>query len=136
LYLKETLGSSSDLLARFTEAVFQEIDGAESERPRNVCIQSRPRQGKDPLELKIPVRSLAKELDEQLPRGAMSPDLPKGRKRAGWKAALSASLYKASTDLKSVSDDRIAREISGYRELRRRLPEITVSGSPKKKKTV
>lgn len=132
-YLKQSLGSSSDLLARLTETVSRDFGKAEANRFRNVCIHSTPYRGKEPVEVKIPVRSLAKELEEQLPRAAMSPDLPKGRKDLKWKSTFLKTLKKAATDLGEVSEEQILREIAEYRKLRRKLPEITVVDAPKKK---
>jgi hypothetical protein len=60
--LKESLGTSSDLLARFTEAVFREVGKPEANRFRDVWIRSLPYRGKEPIEVKVTVRSLAKEL--------------------------------------------------------------------------
>ncbi|MBV8706789.1 MAG: hypothetical protein JO182_13110 [Acidobacteriaceae bacterium] len=132
-YLKHSLGSSSDLLARFTETVFRDFGKAEVSEFRNVRIHSTPFSGKEPVEVKIPVRSLAKELEEQLPRATLSPDLPKGRKDPKWKATFLKTLEKAAADLGEISEQQISQEIARYRKSRKKLPEITVVGASKKK---
>jgi hypothetical protein len=63
----------------------------------------------------------------------MAPDLPRGRKRPGWKAAVLQSLEKAAADLRNISDGQIAREIARNRKLRKNLPEISVVGASQKK---
>lgn len=129
-YLKQSLGSSSNLLARFTKIIFHKTDASQC---RNVRIRSVPFAGREPVEVKIPVRSLAQELEQQLPRAAMSPDLPKGRKNPRWKAAFLKNVEHAANDLGTVSEQQISREIASYRKLREKLPEITVIETPKKK---
>src|SRR5437016_5797555 len=61
-YLKETLGSSSDLLAKFTEALSQNLEKAQMRDLEDICLRSRPFNGADAVEIKIPIRSLAQEL--------------------------------------------------------------------------
>ena len=65
-YLKETLGSSSDLLARFTEVFSRNLGKAKMGDVEDICLRSRPLNGATALEIKIPVRSLAQELEEQI----------------------------------------------------------------------
>src|SRR5438309_374655 len=115
LYLKESLGTSSDLLARFTEAVFRGFEKPGTNTFRDVWLRSLTYRGKEPIEVKVPVRSLAKELEQQLPRAAISPDLPRGRKNPRWKAVLLRSLEKAAADLKNVSEEQISTEIARHR---------------------
>src|SRR3954454_9771360 len=84
-YLKESLGSSSDLLARFTEAFSQNLGKSETMDISDIYLSSRPMNGTEAVEIKIPVRSLARELEAQIPLASAYKDLPKGRKRPGWK---------------------------------------------------
>src|SRR5258708_4244831 len=60
-YLKESLGSSSDLLARFTEVLSQDLGKVETKDLRDIYLRSRPLNGTEGVEIKIPVRSLARE---------------------------------------------------------------------------
>src|SRR5438105_1862204 len=82
LYLKASLGTSTEVLALFTRALsgLKEEDVA---RTRYVFLRSRPARGGEPIEVRIPLRDLAKELDEQLPLAAVYQDLPRGRRRPG-----------------------------------------------------
>ena len=132
-YLKESLGSSSDLLARFTEALSQNLDRTEISDLGDICLRSRPLNGTDAVEIKIPVRSLARELEEQLPLASAYKDLPKGRKRAGWRKDFLRSVQKAAADLGDISEGQILKTVREYRSGRKKPPEITVVARTKKK---
>ena len=115
LYLKESLGTSSELLARFTEAFSESLKDDESSRVRYVWLRSRPASGQEPVEVRIPVGNLAKELEEQLPRAAMYQDLPRGRKRPGWKREVARKLEAAARDLSGVTEAQVSEAIRAYR---------------------
>jgi hypothetical protein len=132
-YLKETLGSSSDLLARFTEAFSKNLGKAKMGDLADICLRSRPLNGTDAVEIKIPLRSLARELGDQIPRASAYKDLPKGRKRAGWKKDFLRNVQKAAADLGDISEEEILRTVREYRSGRKKLPEITVVARSKKK---
>ena len=128
-YLKESLGTSTELLARFTEAVSNSLKPGERTRSRYVWLRSRPTTGREPVEVRIPLANLAKELKEQLPRAAECQDLPRGRKRPGWKREFARKLEVAARELSGVTESRIAETIRAYRAEKKRLPEITVARS-------
>jgi len=132
-YLKESLGSSSDLLARFTEALSKNLGKAKMGDLGDICLRSRPLNGTDAVEIKIPVRSLARELEDQIPLASAYKDLPKGRKRAGWKRDFLRSVPKAAADLGDISEEMILKTVREYRSGRKKLPEITVVARTKKK---
>ena len=134
-YLKQTLGSSSDLLARFTEAFSKNLGKAKMGDVGDVCLRSRPLNSTDALEIKIPLRSLARELEDQIPRASAYKDLPEGRKkkRAGWKKDFLRNVKKAAADLGDISEEEILRTVREYRSGRKKLPEITVVARSKNK---
>jgi hypothetical protein len=132
-YLKECLGSSSDLLARFTEALSQNLGNVATKSLTDIYLRSRPLNGTDALEIRIPVRSLARELEDQLPMAEAYRDLPKGRKRAGWKKEFLQSMQKAAGDLGGISEESILKAVREYRSGRKKLPEITVVARTRKK---
>jgi hypothetical protein len=127
-YLKESLGASTALLARFIQALSDNLKKEKLSGFRYVWIRSRPAIGGEPIEVRIPLRSLAKELERQLPRAAVK-DLPRVRKRPGWKREFAGNLEAASRDLFGVTDSEIAKAVRGYRAAKKRSPEITVGGS-------
>jgi hypothetical protein len=83
------------------------------------------------VEVRIPVRELANEIEEQLPRADVYQDLPRGRKRPGWKRHFARSLEAAAGDLSGVTESQIIEAIGAYRADKKRLPEITVARSRK-----
>jgi hypothetical protein len=62
-YLKESLGTSTELLARFTEAIANSLNQDEEPRPRYLWLSSSPMAGRESVELRIPLARLAKERD-------------------------------------------------------------------------
>ena len=82
-YLKESLGSSSELVSVFTQMLSQSIGEGDPRKRRFVSLRSRPALGTQSIEIKIPVGNLARELEEQFPRAAMRPDLARGRPGGG-----------------------------------------------------
>jgi hypothetical protein len=127
-YLKDSLGSSSDLLARFTAALSQNLTRGELNQLKDVSLRSRPASGKDAVEIRIPLRSLALELKKQLPRAAAYyRDLPRGRKRAGWKKDFLRSLEAAAAEMGDVSGEEILKTVKETRAIlaRRKRPPIS-----------
>lgn len=132
-YLKNSLGTSSDLLARFTEALSQDLNATEMRDLKDITLCSRPMNGTDPIEIKIPIGSLARELENQMPLATGYKDFPKGRKRAGWKKEFWKSMQMAACDLGDITEEEILKTVRAYRSGRKKLPEITVVASSKKK---
>lgn len=132
-YLKDSLGSSSELLARFTEAFSQTLGGVEPKDLRDICLRSRPLNGTDAVEIKVPVRSLARELESRIPLASACKDIPKGRKRPGWKKDFLRSVQKAAAGVGDISEEEILKTVRESRAGRKKLPEITVVGRSKTK---
>lgn len=132
-YLKDSLGSTSELLARFTEVFSQNVGRVDTNDLRDICLRSRPSNGTDAVEIKIPVRSLARELERQIPLASAYRDLPKGRKRPGWKKDFLRGLQKAAADLGGISEEKILKTVRENRVRRKKLPEITVVARSKTK---
>ena len=128
-YLKESLGTSIEVLTRFTQALSSNLKEAQSTRPRYVWLRSRPARSREPIEVRIPLRELAKELDDQLPQAAVHGDLPRGRKRPGWKREFASRLAVAAGDLSGVTESEVMAAIRGHRAAKKGLPEITVGSS-------
>jgi hypothetical protein len=71
----------------------------------------------------IPLGALAAELVRRLPLAAVAKDLPRGRKRPGWKREFLKTLSDASADLKGVSEKHVLDAIRKVRS-RRNKPEL------------
>jgi hypothetical protein len=59
-------------------------------------------------------------------RSALYKDLPRGRKRRGWKKKFFESLTEVAGDIGEISEEEILRTVRAYRR-ERRTPEITVA---------
>lgn len=125
-YLKDSLGSSSDLLARFTTVLSQNLVSGKLSELKDVSLRSRPARGTDAVEIRIPLRSLAMELEKQLPRASVSRDLPRGRKRAGWKKDFLRSLQAAAAEMGDISEEEILKTVRETRAMlaRRKRPPV------------
>ena len=123
LYLKESLGASTRYLTQFTQAV-SKVPGFATGDAEAVRVQSGARD-EQPVSILIPLRRLVAELDERLPLAEQVKDLPRGRRRAGWKEELRAAIQQGATDLGGVNQAKIVKTIKGYRRERRK-PELTV----------
>ena len=130
LYLKESLGSSTDVLARFERAL-SGLSDEDMTKNRYLSVRSRPAKGREAVEVRIPVGELVKELNEQLPIAAMYRDLPRGRKRPGWKREFTSRLKAAAKDLSGVTESQIAEAIRGFRAGNKKSPEMTLGPSRK-----
>lgn len=125
-YLKDSLGSSSDLLARFTTALSQNLASGKLSELKDVSLHSRPASGKDAVEIRIPLHSLAMELEKQMPRASVSRDLPRGRKKPGWKKDFLRSLEAAAAEMGDVAEEEILKTVRETRVIlaRRKRTDI------------
>jgi hypothetical protein len=131
LYLKESLGASTQMLARFTETLFEQ--SSFSRKRATVTLLSRPRSGAEPLQIRVPFGSLAREIKERWPLAENARDLPRGRKRSGWADEFLANMRAASGDLRGASDEEILRSLELERRRKRAAPEVSVLGEESKK---
>lgn len=134
-YLRDSLGASSEVLAAVCAALGQELKKSRRVNRgfQDIYIQARPHWQSEALEMKIPLKSLAQELQQQLPRAAARKDLPRGRKRPGWKEEIIGTLEEASEALAGVTEEEILNTIRKYRSKRRKQPEIAVLARKKEK---
>jgi DNA-binding transcriptional MerR regulator len=124
LYLKASLGASTRYLSRFADAV-SAVPGFTSTVPDVVCLTSGIQTNESPVRILIPLGDLAKELNQRLPLAEAAKDLPRGRKRSGWKREFLAAMREAANDLQGVSEKEILDAVRGYRKGRSK-PELTV----------
>ena len=128
LYLKDC--TSTDVLTLFARAL-SSLSDERVTKARYLSLRSRPAKGREPIEVRIPVRDLANELNERLPTAVVYQDLPRGRKRSGWKRKFTRALETAAKDLSGVTESQIADAIRGFRAGKKTLPEITIGPSNK-----
>jgi hypothetical protein len=125
-YLKDSLGASTASLSRVIREAAK-LPGFTNGTASVVSIQLRRRMSRLPLEIRIPLRALAEDLERRLLLANAVPDLPRGRKRPGWKAEFRAALKEAAADLGTLSD---ADVLAAIRRSRARQPELTVVVDP------
>lgn len=125
-YLRESLGISTGYLARLVQVTCKAPTEKDTGR-KFICVKSRPNSASAAIEIRIPVQSLAAEIEERLPLAKLYKDLPRGRKRPGWKAEFLESLSEAAADLAELSEQDILAAVKHQRKAARSKPEITVA---------
>ncbi len=123
-YLKQSLGASSESLVRFLDALSRVRDL--TTRRDAVRIEARPAWGTPAIEVVVPVPSLTRELEERLRLAVVARDLPRGRKRRGWKAEFLRAVRDAAGDLEGISEREILQTVRRARRGRAKRPEMTV----------
>ena len=132
-YLKESLGASSEVLGRLTEVLAQSIANLDPKKEESISLHSRPMGGRQQIEIKIPLGSLARELETQFPLAQSKPDLPRGRRRRTWKAEMLSAFELAAQQMGDVSNEEIQAVIAEQRRAKKPLPEVTVRGHSARK---
>jgi hypothetical protein len=130
LFLKRALGTSTELLSEFTRALVDRLGSLPDEKVDAIVFRSRPSPGGIAVEVKVPFRELAQQLQERLRLVELYKDLPRGRKRPGWKKEFLASLRDAARDMGDVSTEEVLRVIARYRNEKKEKPEVTVEAEP------
>jgi hypothetical protein len=125
-YLRESLGVSTGYLARLVQLICKVATSGEKQR-QFIWVRSRPSSGSAAIEVRIPVQSLAEEIEERLPLANVYKDLPRGRKRPGWKAEFLETLSEAAVDLGDLSEEDILQAVKKQRKATKSEPEITVA---------
>lgn len=124
--LKESLGTGTQVLAKLIDAFQASEKQLKAANPKYVVFTCRFSEGDEPIKLGVPLRSLEEQIQQGMGRAELYRDLPRGRKRPGWKKEFLATLSEAAKDMGNVSEQEILRTIREYRRERRRTPEITV----------
>ena len=82
------------------------------------------------VEVKVPFRELTLQLEERLQRVELYKDLPRGKKRPGWKKEFIATLRLAAREMGDVSPEEVLKTVRQYRNERKQRPEVTVEAEP------
>lgn len=121
-YVKASLRPATECLVLLTKAVSR-VNLVTTDWD-DLLLASSPGKGKSPIEIRIPLRQLRKELEEAMPLAEAVRDLPRGRKRPGWKEEFLKTLRKAGDEMGEISEDEILHEVKAYRSGRKKQPEI------------
>ncbi len=125
-YLKECLGTRTSVLAKLMEAFSVSEEILKSENPKYIVFNCRLAAEEEPIQLGVPFRALGAQIDERMSKADLYRDLPRGKKRRGWKKEFQASLNEAASDMGEVSEEEILRAVRTYRK-EKRAPAITVT---------
>jgi len=125
-YLKESLGARTRLLSKLMDAFGASKERLKVENPTYVIFSCRMTSEEEPIKLGVPFRALEQQIEERMSRADLYRDLPRGRKRRGWKKEFLESLAEATKDIGEVSEEEILRTVRSYRR-RQRAPEITLA---------
>jgi hypothetical protein len=130
LFLKTALGTKTQLLSEFTEALLNRLPSFRKEQAGILVFKSRPSPGSIAVEVRVPFRELAQQLEERLQRVELYKDLPRGRKRPGWKREFLATLREAAREMGDVSPEEAVKAVRQYRNENKHRPEVTVEAEP------
>ena len=125
-YLKESLGTRTSVLSKLMEAFSASEEEFKSGNPKYIIFSCRLAAEEEPIKLGVPFRALAEQIEERMSRADLYRDLPRGKKRRGWKKKFLEALTEAAKDIGEVSEEEILRTVRSYRK-ERRAPEITVA---------
>jgi hypothetical protein len=124
--LKESLGTRTSVLSKLMDVFLASEKELKSENPKYIVFKCQLSAEEDPIKVGVPFRALGKQLQEQMTRADLYRDLPRGRKRRGWRKEFLQSLTDAARDIGEVSDEDVLRTVRAYRK-EKRAPEITVA---------
>jgi hypothetical protein len=124
LNLKKALGASTSRLSDFMAVFLARESQLMAQKPDIITFRSSGSPG-CVVEVKVPFRKLAEDVDKGIRQLELYKDLPRGRKRARWKTEFLNSLQQAAEDMGEVSNAKIARTVGAYRSERLK-PEITI----------
>jgi len=125
-YLKESLGTRTSVLSKLMEAFTAGEKKLRAENPKYVVFSCRLGAEQEPIKLGVPFRSIGEQIEERMGKAEFYKDMPRGRKRRGWKKEFLNSLSTAAKDIGEVSEEEISRVVRSYRK-EKRAPEITVA---------
>jgi hypothetical protein len=126
-YLKESLGTPASVLSKWIDVFRESEEKFKLQNPKYILFVYRfASQEEPPLKLGVPFRALREQLERRISQADLYKDLPRGRKRRGWRKEFLESLAVAAKDLGEISEEEILRTVRAYRK-ERRTPEITVA---------
>ena len=132
-YLKESLGTRTSVLTKLMEAFSASEEEFKSENPKYIIFNCRLTAEEEPIKLGVPFRALGEQIEERMSRTDLYRDLPRGKKRRGWKKEFLESLTEAARDIGEVSEEEILSTVRAYNR-ERRAPEITVAAESEEPK--
>ena len=125
-YVKESLGAPTSVLSKLMDAFSASEGKLKTRNPKYVIFSCRLGAEEEPIKLGVPFRTFGEQIEERMRRTNLYKDMPRGRKRRGWKKEFLESLAEAAKGMSAVSEEEISRTVRAYRK-EKRAPEITVA---------
>jgi hypothetical protein len=125
-YLKESLGTRTSVLSKLMRAFSASEEKLKAENPKYIVFNCRLGTEEEPIKLGVPFRSFGEQIEERMGKAELYKDIPRGRKRRGWKKEFLEALNKAAKDIGEVSEEEISRAVRTDRRVKH-VPEITVA---------
>lgn len=132
LYLKESLGTRTSVLSKLMDAFTASQEELRTQNPNYVVFNCRLTADEEPIKLGVPFRALEAEVKKRMNRADLYKDVPRGRKRRGWKKEFLESLSEAAKDIGEISEEEILRTVRTYRK-EKRAPRSPLSRKPKRR---
>ncbi len=127
LYIRNAFGTSTARLSGLTKPLIELLRSRDASTIEGITFLSRPSRSTRAIEIKVPFRELVEDVDERIRQLHLFEDVPRGRKRAGWKRDFLAALGEAAEELGKVPpQEELLKRIREYRRQKRAKPEITV----------
>jgi hypothetical protein len=125
-YLKESLGTRTSVLSKLMQAFSESEDKLKGENPKYIIFSCRLGAEQEPIKLGVPFRSFGEQIEERMGKADLYKDIPRGRKRRGWKKEFLESLNEAAKGIGEVSEEEISRDVRTYRR-KKSVLTITVA---------
>jgi hypothetical protein len=107
-YLKESLGTPTRVLSKLMDAFNASEEKLKAENPNYIVFTCRIGPEEEPIKLGVPFRALEEQIEDRMSRADLYRDLPRGRKRRGWKREFLESLAEAAKRTSERSPKRIS----------------------------
>lgn len=117
--LKTSLGMTTERIRTLLDGSKIKWDELIRTKPACVVFNAHTKEDNKEVEVRIPFRDLACELESRLVKVKLYKDLPRGRKRPGWESEFIGALQEAAEDLGDVSEEEIQRDVLEYRKSRK-----------------
>ena len=95
------------MLSKLMDAFRASEEKFRTQNPNYVVFNCRLTAEEQPIKLGVPFRALEEQVEERMNRADLYKDLPRGRKRRGWKKEFLESLREAAKDIGEISEEEI-----------------------------
>jgi hypothetical protein len=109
--LESPLGTRTSVLSKLMNVFVASEKEPKSENPKYIVFTRQLSAEEESIKVGIPFRTPGEQLRERMRRADLYRDVPRGRKRRGWKKEFLESLTEAGKDIGGVSNQEILRTV-------------------------